>query len=182
MDEPQKLVIVGGCGHVGLPLGIVFADCGLNVVLLDIDEKKIACVNSGEMPFMEKSAEELLRTVVGKKLAATSDSSCLRDADVAVAVVGTPVDEHLNPTVTELYRSIDSIIEKLPSGALLVLRSTVYPGVTKLVYDRVERVGAKIHVAFCPERIVATGRTPIFSRFIAVHSDSISTIPSSPSR
>jgi UDP-N-acetyl-D-mannosaminuronic acid dehydrogenase len=153
MHEPQKLVIIGGCGHVGLPLGIVFADRGLNVVLLDIDENKIACVNSGKMPFMEKSAEELLQTVVGKKLVATSDSSCLRDADVAVAVVGTPVDEHLNPTVTELYRSIDSIIENLPSGALLVLRSTVYPGVTKLVYDRVERVGAKIHVAFCPERI-----------------------------
>jgi UDP-N-acetyl-D-mannosaminuronic acid dehydrogenase len=153
MHKPQKLVIIGGCGHVGLPLGIVFADCGLNVVLLDIDEKKIACVNSGKMPFMEKSAEEMLRTVIGKRLAATSDSSCLNDADIAVAVVGTPVDEHLNPTVTELYRSIDSIIEKLPSGALLVLRSTVYPGVTKLVYDRVARVGAKIHVAFCPERI-----------------------------
>jgi UDP-N-acetyl-D-mannosaminuronic acid dehydrogenase len=153
MNQPQKLVIIGGCGHVGLPLGIVFADCGLNVVLLDIDEQKIACVNSGKMPFMEKSAEELLQRVVGKNLVATSDNSCLRDADVAVAVVGTPVDEHLNPTVTALYRSIDSIIDKLPSGALLVLRSTVYPGVTKLVYDRVQRVGAKIHVAFCPERI-----------------------------
>jgi UDP-N-acetyl-D-mannosaminuronic acid dehydrogenase len=153
MNEPQKLVIIGGCGHVGLPLGIVFADCGLNVTLLDIDEQKIACVNSGKMPFMEKSAEELLQKVVGRNLVATSDNFCLRDADVAVAVVGTPVDEHLNPTVTALYRSIDSIIDKLPSEALLVLRSTVYPGVTKLVYDRVQRVGAKIHVAFCPERI-----------------------------
>jgi UDP-N-acetyl-D-mannosaminuronic acid dehydrogenase len=153
MDQPQKLVIIGGCGHVGLPLGVVFADCGLNVVLLDIDENKIACVNSGKMPFMEKSAEELLQRVAGKNLVATSDNSCLKDADVAVAVVGTPVDEHLNPTVTALYRSIDSIIDKLPSGALLVLRSTVYPGVTKLVYDRVQRLGAKIHVAFCPERI-----------------------------
>src|SRR5580704_19434642 len=99
MHQPEKLVIIGGCGHVGLPLGVVFADCGLNVVLLDIDENKIACVNSGKMPFMEKSAEELLRAVVGKNLVATSDNSCLRDADVAVAVVGTPVDEHLNPTV-----------------------------------------------------------------------------------
>jgi UDP-N-acetyl-D-mannosaminuronic acid dehydrogenase len=153
MYRPEKIVIIGGCGHVGLPLGIVFADCGLNVVLLDIDEQKIACVNSGRMPFMEKSAEELLQRVVGKNLLATADNSCLKDADVAVAVVGTPVDEHLNPTVTALYRSIDSIIDKLPSGALLVLRSTVYPGVTKLVYDRVQRLGAKIHVAFCPERI-----------------------------
>src|SRR5689334_25162315 len=108
MSGNQKLVIVGGCGHVGLPLGIVFADCGFNVVLLDVDEFKIATVNRGEMPFMEKSAEPMLGRVIGKTLVATSDSSCLADADVAVAVVGTPVDEHLNPTVTELYRSIDS--------------------------------------------------------------------------
>src|SRR5262249_17930033 len=147
------IVIIGGCGHVGLPLGIVFANSGVNVVLLDIDAAKIAVVNSGRMPFMEKSAEEPLRAVVGKTLVATADASCLKDADVAVAVVGTPVDEHLNPTVTDLYRSIDSTIELLPDDALLVLRSTVYPGVTKLVYDRIRSRGRRIHVAFCPERI-----------------------------
>ena len=151
--RPGKLVIIGGCGHVGLPLGIVFANRGVNVVLLDIDEKKIEVVNRGQMPFMERGAEETLRTVVGKTLVATADSSCLRDADVAIAVVGTPVDAHLNPTVTELYRNVDSTIEMLPQGALLVLRSTVYPGVTKLVYDRVRSRGRNIHVAFCPERI-----------------------------
>ena len=157
MSPIKKLVIVGGCGHVGLPLGIVFAKAGLNVVLLDIDNTKIAVVNSGRMPFMEKSAETHLQAVIGKNLTATADNGCLRDADAAVAVVGTPVDEHLNPTIAELYRGIDSTVEHLPDGALLVLRSTVYPGVTKLVYDRVRNRGRKIHVAFCPERI-AEGR------------------------
>jgi UDP-N-acetyl-D-mannosaminuronic acid dehydrogenase len=153
MSKPEKLVIVGGCGHVGLPLGIVFANRGINVVLLDLDRGKIATVNSGRMPFMENSAEGMLQAVVGKTLVATADSSCLQDADVAIAVVGTPVDEHLNPTVTEIYRSVDSIMDMLPEGALLVLRSTVYPGVTKLVYERVQSRGRRIHVAFCPERI-----------------------------
>jgi UDP-N-acetyl-D-mannosaminuronic acid dehydrogenase len=153
MSKPGKLVVIGGCGHVGLPLGIVFANCGVNVVLLDIDQNKIAQVNSGRMPFMEKSADQFLKSVIGRTLTATSDHSCLQDADVAIAVVGTPVDEHLNPTVTDLYRNIDSIIETLPDGALLVLRSTVYPGVTKLVYDRIQNRGRKIHLAFCPERI-----------------------------
>ncbi|HWZ46345.1 MAG TPA: nucleotide sugar dehydrogenase, partial [Candidatus Saccharimonadales bacterium] len=150
---PKKLVIVGGCGHVGLPLGIVFANCGVNVVLLDINEEKIAMVNSGRMPFMENSAEGPLKAVVGKSLLATADSSCLRDTDVAIAVVGTPVDAHLNPTVTELCRNIDCTIEMLPPDSLLVLRSTVYPGVTKVVYDRVRSRGRKIHIGFCPERI-----------------------------
>ncbi len=138
---------------MGLPLGIVFANSGMNVVLLDLDVQKIALVNRGQMPFMEKSADELLQAVVGKSLLATSDNTCLRDADVAIAVLGTPVDEHLNPTVTDLYRNIDSALDLLPDGALLVLRSTVYPGVTKLVYDRIKSRGRRVHVAFCPERI-----------------------------
>src|SRR5215469_15410002 len=153
MGKPGKLVIIGGCGHVGLPLGIVFANAGVKVDLLDVDAAKIALVNSGRMPFMEKSADDVLRTVIGKTLRATQDNSCLHDADAAVAVLGTPVDQHLNPTVADLYRNIDATIELLPDNALLVLRSTVYPGVTKLVYDRVQSRGRKIHVAFCPERI-----------------------------
>ena len=153
MPTPTRLVIIGGCGHVGLPLGIVFANCGINVVLLDVSAERIATVNSGRTPFMENAATEHLKAVIGKTLVATSDSSCLKTADAAIAVVGTPVDEHLNPTVTELYRNIDATIDILPEGALLVLRSTVYPGVTKLVYDRVRSRGRKIHVAFCPERI-----------------------------
>ncbi len=153
MQKPKKVVIIGGCGHVGLPLGIVFANCGLDVVLLDRDQAKIDIVNGGQMPFMETNALEQLQNVVGKTLTATSDPTCLRDSDAAIAVLGTPVDEHLNPTVTDLYRSIDQVIDQMPEGALLVLRSTVYPGVTKLVYERLQASGRKIHLSFCPERI-----------------------------
>jgi UDP-N-acetyl-D-mannosaminuronic acid dehydrogenase len=153
MSKPRKLVIIGGCGHVGLPLGLVFASSGVEVLLLDIDEAKIDVVNRGQMPFMEQDAEELLKKVIGKSLIATVDRACLKDADGAITVVGTPVDEHLNPSVADLFHNIDSTIDALPEDALLVLRSTVYPGVTKLVYNRVQNRGRKIHVAFCPERI-----------------------------
>lgn len=149
----KRIVVIGGCGHVGLPLGIVFANAGIHVSLLDVNEHSIAQVNRGHMPFKETSAEGLLRAVIGTRLQATADPACLRNADAAIAVLGTPVDEHLNPTVTELYRNIDAAIEQLPENALLVLRSTVYPGVTKLVYDRIQSCARKIHVAFCPERI-----------------------------
>src|ERR1700760_1320671 len=153
MQKLKKIVIIGGCGHVGLPLGIVFANCGLKTVLLDRDQAKIDTVNAGRMPFMETNADEQLARVVGKELIATSDPACLRDSDAAIAVLGTPVDEHLNPTVTDLYQSIDQVIARMPENALLVLRSTVYPGVTKLVYERLQGSGRKIHLSFCPERI-----------------------------
>ena len=153
MQKLSKIVVIGGCGHVGLPLGIVFANCGLDVVLLDRDQAKIDAVNKGEMPFMETNAQEQLGRVVGKTLVATSDASCLHDSDAASAVLGTPVDAHLNPTVTDLYQSIDEVIARMPESALLVLRSTVYPGVTKLVYERLQASGRKILLSFCPERI-----------------------------
>ena len=153
MWTPKHVVVVGGCGHVGLPLGLLFASRGLHVTLLDIDKAKVEKVNRGEMPFLEQGAPELLQQVVGKGLEATLDDACLASADAAIAVVGTPVDKYLNPTLRNLCRSVDDLLNHLPDDALLVLRSTVYPGVTKIVYDRVRALGRKVHVAFCPERI-----------------------------
>ncbi len=154
MKNIQRITIVGGCGHVGLPLGIVLASkAGLQVDLLDIDPKKIDLVNSGVMPFMERGADELLRAAVGKSLNATLDPTVIRNADVVITVVGTPVDRHLNPTVGDVYRSIDALLDHMQDGTLLVLRSTVYPGVTKLVHDRLRKLKRNILLAFCPERI-----------------------------
>ena len=99
MGASQDIVIVGGCGHVGLPLGIVLATRGgARVTLLDIDAKKVELVNSGRMPSLEVGAEELLKQVIGNNLRATLDSACLQTTDVVITVVGTPVDEYLNPT------------------------------------------------------------------------------------
>src|SRR5207302_7988834 len=154
MTAPENIVIVGGCGHVGLTLGIVLASRGASqVTLLDIDANKVAAVSHGHIPFMEAGAESLLQQVIGERLQATVDPACLTHADVVITVVGTPVDEHLNTTVTELYRNIDALLEQMGNDVLFVLRSTVFPGVTKLVYDRIRTRARKIHLAFCPERI-----------------------------
>jgi len=157
MNKIHNIVVVGGCGHVGLPFGMVLADRGMQVVLLDVDEAKVASINQGRMPFREAGAEDLLPKLIGKSLIATTDPECLRSAQVVISVIGTPVDEHLNPTVSALYRSIDDLIEYVPDGSLLVLRSTLYPGVTRLIKDRIDERNREIHVAFCPERI-AEGR------------------------
>ena len=154
----MNIAIVGGCGHVGLPLGIAFARLpNHDVTLLDINAAAIEQVNRGKMPFMETGADEALPKVIGRSMRATSDVHCLRSADVVITVIGTPVDEHLNPTVTTLYKNIDELLGEMRPGALLVLRSTVYPGITQLIYERIQSLGAKISMAFCPERI-AEGR------------------------
>ncbi len=153
MSSPENIVIVGGCGHVGLPLGIAFARSGCTVTLLDIDAPSIESVNSGRMPFMERGAQAALTAVIGKTLTAASNPECLRHASTVVTILGTPVDRHLNPTVRNLYKSLDDLLQYIADGTLLVLRSTVTPGVTNLVHQRIRSLGRNIDVVFCPERL-----------------------------
>src|ERR1039457_5364077 len=103
MSEIRNIVVVGGCGHVGLPFGMVLADHGMQVCLLDLDAQKVASINQGIMPFREAGAEALLPKLLGRNLRATTDPECLRSAEVVISVIGTPVDEYLNPTVAELF-------------------------------------------------------------------------------
>jgi UDP-N-acetyl-D-mannosaminuronic acid dehydrogenase len=148
------IVIIGGCGHVGLPLGLSFAAAGKSVVALDIDENKVRETNAGRMPFLDKGADELLLKVLkGGKFRCTTDPGVIQEADAVVTVVGTPLDEHLNPRFDVYADLIESDRTHLRDGQLLVLRSTVYPGTTDRVARLLEQAGKKVDVAFCPERV-----------------------------
>lgn len=148
------ICIVGGCGHVGLPLALAFADAGVDVTAFDINPLAVDMVNRGEMPFDEPNAPRLLEKVIAeKKLVASADVSCVQSADVVIVVVGTPVDEHLNPDTQAVPDAVEALVPYLRNEQLLVLRSTIYPGVTKLVEERLEAHGLQLDVVFCPERI-----------------------------
>jgi len=154
----SDVVIMGGCGHVGLPLGIVMAQRGLNVTLYDINKAAVDIVNDSELPFDEDGAASVLVDVIASgRLRATADPTVIRGADAVVVVVGTPIDEHLNPGLFAVPDAIEAVADELVDGQLLVLRSTVYPGVTALVEALAKRLGKDIDVVFCPERI-AEGR------------------------
>lgn len=153
MTFSRNVVVIGGCGHVGLPLGIALADRGLDVALYDINESVVALVNSGQLPFEEPGGAEVLQRVIGKTLEASSDPSVVGTAEHVVVVIGTPVDEHLNPDPQAVPRAIEALAPHLVNGQALILRSTLYPGVTALVAKLIRRLGLEIDVAFCPERI-----------------------------
>ncbi len=74
-------------------------------------------------------------------------------ADAVLLVIGTPVDEFLGPSMRVFERAVDQIAPQLRDGALVVLRSTVYPGTTEYVAAALEDRGKRVDVAFCPERI-----------------------------
>jgi len=148
------VVVVGGCGHVGLPLALAFADRGLRVGVYDIDPRAVEAVRSGTMPFEEPGAPEMLRSVLASsRLEPTTSPEVVSRAENIVVVIGTPVDEHLNPDPQAVPRAVEALASYLRPGQLLVLRSTVYPGVTALVERRAAALGLPVEVAFCPERI-----------------------------
>lgn len=153
MGFERDVVVVGGCGHVGLPLGLAFAERGLQVALYDLNDEAVELVERGVMPFAEAGADEVLQRVVGVNLVATSDPGVVATAENVVVVIGTPVDEHLNPDPNAVTRAIVQMESQLRDGQLLVLRSTLYPGTTAMVEATLAELGKTIDVAFCPERI-----------------------------
>jgi UDP-N-acetyl-D-mannosaminuronic acid dehydrogenase len=154
MQFEHDVVVVGGCGHVGLPLGLAFADSGLDVVLYDTNSEVVETVNGGVMPFAEVGAPDVLtRVLAAGRLRATIDASVIDRSEHIVVVVGTPVDRYLSPDVEAVARVITPLTDHLLDGHLVVLRSTVYPGVTMRVARLIGKLGRDIDVSFCPERI-----------------------------
>jgi len=151
----QKIVIVGGGGHVGLPLGLVLADSGLETVSLDISAETVATINSGTMPFSEVGAQQLLsKTLADKSFCASTDHKVIESADVVVVVIGTPVDEHLNPDPNAVVNAVSACMPYMNSKQLVILRSTVFPGVTERVKSLLAASNLFPEVTFCPERIL----------------------------
>ena len=148
------VTIVGGCGHVGLPLAIALADAGLNVRALDIDAQKVKTVNAGILPFAEENAgEKLSRVVKDQKLIATTERSSVAQSSIVIIVVGTPVDEFLNPIPEDIVKAFEDLKQYFQKGQLVILRSTVFPGVTKRVENWFAENAPEVDIAFCPERI-----------------------------
>jgi UDP-N-acetyl-D-mannosaminuronic acid dehydrogenase len=151
---PLDVVIVGGCGHVGLPLALSLAETGYRVGIDDADAAKIERVRGGEVPFLETGAKELLHKLLPTgRLEFDTDPAMVKRTKVIILVIGTPIDEFMNPSVTVFDRVIDQLMPHIAPDTLVVLRSTVFPGTTDGVERRLRNAGKDAVVVFCPERI-----------------------------
>jgi UDP-N-acetyl-D-mannosaminuronic acid dehydrogenase len=149
------LTVVGGAGHVGIPLVLSFAAKGLTVNVNDLNVDGLAALKSGRLPFIEYGAEELLKDALrDDRLIFTSTPAGISASGPVIVTIGTPVDEFLNPERHVILKCIDDLLPHLDDGQLLILRSTLYPGTTDSVLTHLKRKQRDLKVAFCPERIV----------------------------
>lgn len=147
------MVIVGGCGHVGLPLSVAFANSGHDVTALDISESAVQKVNLGTPPFWEPNLDSSLTQALAKGFIASLDPSCIEKSDFVIVVVGTPIDIHLNPDPNAVVEAVEKILVHLKNGHHIILRSTVFPGVTEQVENLLRKHKLDTSITFCPERI-----------------------------
>jgi UDP-N-acetyl-D-mannosaminuronic acid dehydrogenase len=157
--QDLDLCIVGGCGHVGLPLALRFAAAGCRVGIYDTDEAKVDLVQAGKMPFLETGADALLaEALAADRLELSTGPAIVKKASAVVLVVGTPIDEFLNPETRTFSSVVEELAEWLADDALLVLRSTVYPGTSEWVAHELASRERPARVVCCPER-VAEGKS-----------------------
>lgn len=170
----KKVCIIGGCGHVGIPLGIALGYKGNDVKLVDINLMAIEAINKGILPFQEDNADEYLKSILGKNLIATNNIDEVKTSDVVIFVTGTPVDEHHNPRVQDVINVIENYIPYMNKNQLVILRSTIFPGVFDVVENALKEKLGGCKLAFCPERIVqGKGIEEIFNlpQIISANSD-----------
>ena len=157
-----------GCGYVGLPLALRFAEVGHRVTGFDTDPAKVDKLSAGQTYIQHIPADTIQRFVSTKKFAATTDFSRLRDVDAVLICVPTPLDERREPDLSYVEQTAQSIRPHLQRGQLIILESTTYPGTTEeLVLPILEQSGlccpivpgfstddvaADFYLAFSPER------------------------------
>jgi UDP-N-acetyl-D-mannosaminuronic acid dehydrogenase len=145
--------VVGGSGHIGSCLSILLASKGLKVLIYDINKQSMETIASGKLPFLDNGYESYLeKALKDGNLFFTNTPEQSANAKIVILTIGTNVDEYRNPRSNDIIRCINDL--PLHNDQLLILRSTIYPGITQYVHKYLKEKGIEPLIAFTPERIV----------------------------
>ncbi|MGZ9159331.1 MAG: nucleotide sugar dehydrogenase, partial [Nitrospira sp.] len=154
-DRTAHIGIIG-LGYVGLPLMLRFSQIGYQVIGFDVDEAKVAKLNSGQS-YIERIEPRIIQAAVDKGFTATTDFSRCSEADALIICVPTPLNKYREPDLSFVVSTTDAIVPYLRTGQVVSLESTTYPGTTEEeLRPRIEKrglkVGTDIFLVFSPER------------------------------
>jgi UDP-N-acetyl-D-mannosaminuronic acid dehydrogenase len=153
-QHDHDICVVGGAGHVGLPLALAFAAAGQRVMINDLNTEVMAQIAAGRMPFIEYGAEPLLAdALAARRLTFSPTAADVGRARHVIVAIGTPVDEYMNPKLRALLDLVDSLRPHLDSSQTIIIRSTVFPRTCRQIDRLLSADGRRWKVAYCPERI-----------------------------
>ena len=169
MINKNNICVIGGAGHVGAPLGLVFSSKGYNVTLLDKDKKNIEKINQGKMPFLEEGSSKLLKQMIFKnKIFASNKLSEVKKSKYIIVCIGTPVNNQLHPNLKNFINFFYSLREHINKNHIIIIRSSIYPGICNRVFQIIKN--SCRNLSYCPERIVqgkAISELPKLSQIIS---------------
>src|SRR3979490_2137197 len=150
--DAQLEVGIIGCGYVGLPLALRFAEAGHKVTGFDTDPKKVSMLNAGKSYIEHIQQTKIQQFVNSKHFGATTDFEKLKECDAIIICVPTPLDERREPDLSYVEQTALAIQPNLQKGQLVVLESTTYPGTTEeLVLPILEKTGLRCQIAAGPQ-------------------------------
>lgn len=154
----SKSAVIGivGMGYVGQPLALRFAEIGYKVMGFDIDEGKVALLNSGRSD-IEHISNAAVEAANAKGMLCTIDFARAAEADALILCVPTPLNKYREPDLSYVVRTTDSLVPHIRAGQVVSLESTTYPGTTEEeLLPRLEstglKVGKDIFLIYSPER------------------------------
>lgn len=155
MQKNMEKVCVIGLGYVGFPLAVLCSVKGYEVYGFDKDESKLARIEKGENIVDEKYLDELLPKA---KINVIRDASQMKDCDIFIIAVPTPVDKKHFPDLSFIIAASETVAKNMKKGALVIVESTINPGVceeiVKPIFEKAGfTVGQDVYISHCPERI-----------------------------
>lgn len=157
LEQKKKKIAVIGLGYVGLPLALLVDKKGYDVIGVDINAEKVKMLNEKKSPLTTEKA--IIEQLKKSNLVATTDYSQIKKASIIVICVPTPIHENNMPNLEPLEKACENIALNLKKGQLVILESTVNPGVSNgVVLPILEGIsglkgGQDFYLAHCPERI-----------------------------
>jgi len=151
-------VSVIGLGYVGLPLAVEIGKAGFNVIGIDVDKEKVNKINSKDSYIPDVTEEDLVKVVSKKKLMATTDYKILKEVDIIIICVPTPLRKTREPDISYIIDAASDVSKYLHQGQLIILESTTFPGTTKdIILPELEKgnlkIGKDFFLVFSPERV-----------------------------
>ena len=150
----KSIAVIGGLGHVGLPLGLLFIDKNYEVTLVDNNINEKNNILKGKMPFYEEKGNFFLKKAIKKKkILITNEPSNIKNCKHIIICIGTPIDEYLNPKTSLFLKSLDPYFKYFSNKQNIIIRSSVYPGICDIFYSKLKKINIT-NLSYCPERIV----------------------------
>ena len=131
LERKEAKMAVLGLGYVGLPLAVVFAEAGFDVIGIDPDASKIDALNKGESYIPDVPTEVVAKLIASRKIIATTDFSAIKDVEAVSICVPTPLKKTGDPDMSYIDTATTDLAKYMHPGMVVVLESTTYPGTTR---------------------------------------------------